>query len=412
MKYLRIAAALILATILAAAFAASASVPSVNSIIINPNPPFQSSIWTDKSNYAIGEKVTIGFRVTKDSYAYVFSIDAQGIVRMIFPNIYSTDNKVKANQSNYLPDNSRYNFTIGGPAGTDQLVLVSTPSKIKDTEWLRSSLERNSFAPQININIAADGFLAEIRSIYITPVFKGDWASAYTSYTVGGWGSVPVPPVVTPPVVTPPVIVPPVMTPPVSSQGRINVTSSPGGARVFINGIEQGTTPVNVSGVGFGDYEVTVINPGYYTYTRTVNVTGPSTQQVHAQLVPVKTGASLGNLVMAKQIDISSSRLGPFSESFSYMGSAGSVTVRTESIFGLISRVYATAAASGYSQAAIADFTATGPNAAFNGKVAEYVLRPFAYRVSVLDIRNSSGALTGTVYIDSIKLYLEVYYIG
>lgn len=46
----------------------------VKSIIINPNPPYQTSIWTDKSQYNPGERLNVYFRTSKDAYIYIFDI--------------------------------------------------------------------------------------------------------------------------------------------------------------------------------------------------------------------------------------------------------------------------------------------------------------------------------------------------
>ena len=332
MKAFRIAVLLaLIAAMVLSIGAAAGSAPNVNSIIINPNPPYQSSIWSDKANYSIGDKIGIGFRVNKDSYAYVFSIDATGVVRLIFPNIYSSDNKVKANRAYSLPDNNKYNFTIGGPAGTDQLVLISTPNKIDDTDWLRRSLQQNSFAPQVNINIAADGFMAQIKSVIITPVFKNEWSSAYATYTVGGWVNIPAP--VTPPVVVvPPVVVnPPVVNPPVMNPillyGRINVTTNPAGAKVYLNGADQGSSPASISNLRFGEYEVTVVYPGYYTATRRVQVNGTTTQKRgHHHGPHCRQGRR--NRRVRKACGHGLALNGPVTEGFSYYGYNGSINLQ------------------------------------------------------------------------------------
>lgn len=258
----------------------AATVPSVNSIIINPNQPYLTSIWTDKADYFIGESIGIGFKVNKDSYAYIFSIDADGVVRMLFPNIYSSQNWVKANVSYRLPDNSRYNLTIGGPKGTDQLVLISTPEKIQDTDWLARSLTNNNFAPQININFAADGFMAQIKSVVITPAFQSNWSSAYAKYTIGGVHSLIEPPAVSSIII----VAPPVVVPPVTNNGSIYITSSPSGAKVFLNGYEMGTTPLRVTDLNFGQYEVTLIMSSYYSFTSRVNVNTSNLQYVYGSL--------------------------------------------------------------------------------------------------------------------------------
>ncbi len=115
----------------------------VKSIIINPNPPYQTSIWTDRSQYDPGDRLNVYFRTSKDAYVYIFDIDTVGNVSLIFPNIYSGSNYKRAGgQTHSLPDNARYNLTIGGPAGVEQLVMIATPSQIRDVDWLRRSLEQ------------------------------------------------------------------------------------------------------------------------------------------------------------------------------------------------------------------------------------------------------------------------------
>lgn len=415
MRAFRIAAIMaLISAMLLSIGAAAGSAPNVNSIIINPNPPYQSSIWSDKANYSIGDKIGIGFRANKDSYAYVFSIDTTGVVRLIFPNIYSSDNKVKANRAYSLPDNNKYSLTIGGPAGTDQLVLISTPNKIDDTDWLRRSLQQNSFAPQLNINIAADGFMAQIKSVIITPVFKNEWSSAYATYTVGGWVNIPTP-VTSPVVVVPPVVVnPPVVNPPIINPvplyGRINISTNPSGAKVYLNGADQGNSPSSISNLRFGEYEVTVVYPGYYTATRRVQVNGTSAQNVSITMDRIVDRVT-GTAVFTKLVDMGWPSTGPFTERFSYYGYNGSIALRADVILGMISRIQATATVQGKS-VQFAELAGSGQDAAYADKVVEYLFWPFTIRLTVVSVNNVTGSLTGASYIESIKLYIEVFYIG
>ena len=51
----------------------------------------------------------------------------------------------------------------------EQLVMFATPSKIKDVEWLRRSLGQGNFGPQLNVNISAERFMIEVKSVTVTP---------------------------------------------------------------------------------------------------------------------------------------------------------------------------------------------------------------------------------------------------
>ncbi len=281
MKNLRTAIlfTIIAAVILMTALVGVASSPNVKGAIMNNKQPYKTSIWTDKKSYSAGEKMSISFSVEEASYAYVFSVDDDGVVRMIFPNIHSDENKLKANQIYSIPDNGRYTMTAPGTRGTVQLVLIATPKKIKDTGWLASSLSNNNFAPQINININADTFLVQIKSISLNPTFDDDWSSAYVTFLVSSAASPPEPPRVNSIIITPPVV-----TPHVTYNGGLHITSSPSGAKVFLNGNAIGNTPMSVNNLNYGDYEVTLVLPGYYTFKDSVVINGPYPQQISAVL--------------------------------------------------------------------------------------------------------------------------------
>ena len=88
---------------------------NLSGIIVDPSQPYQSTIRTDKTSYYVGDKLNIYFRVDRASYVYVFDIDTNGKVSLIYPNIYSNSNYVSANRTYTLPDNSKYNFSVTGP---------------------------------------------------------------------------------------------------------------------------------------------------------------------------------------------------------------------------------------------------------------------------------------------------------
>jgi hypothetical protein len=52
------------------------------------------------------------------------------------------------------------------------------------------------------------------------------------------------------------------------------VRSSPAGARVAVNGSDRGVTPLALSGLAPGDYEIELTRPGYRAVSRRVAVSG------------------------------------------------------------------------------------------------------------------------------------------
>lgn len=369
----------------------------VKSIIINPNPPYQTSIWTDKSQYNPGERLNVYFRTSKDAYIYIFDIDTVGNVSLIFPNIYSEYNYKRAGQTYSLPDNSRYNLTIGGPAGVEQLVLIATPSQIRDVEWLRRSLEQGSFGPQLNVNISADRFMFEVKSISITPNFGQDWSSAVATFTVGS-------------VVTPP----PPPPPPSVKYGTLSITSKPSGATVFLDGVDQGTTPLTITGVSYGVHDIAIMKKNYYTYSRQITVNSPNPYRIDATLVKLPTSSDWGDEVQLvnKSMLVKWPQTGPFTETFTFRGSTGKVVINADPILGMLSRVTGSITANAVGPVEFMQINPSGPDAPWPGRVYERTQYPFRVRVTVEDYSITTGLVFGIEYIDYVRLRLEIWHIG
>jgi len=87
---------------------------------------------------------------------------------------------------------------------------------------------------------------------------------------------------------------------PVSNTGWIYVSSSPGGATVFLDGGNAGQTPssgaLKLNGISAGDHTVKLQMSGYQEYTTGVNVRQSTVSQVSAVLVPVGVAPATGGL--------------------------------------------------------------------------------------------------------------------
>ncbi len=66
--------------------------------------------------------------------------------------------------------------------------------------------------------------------------------------------------------------------------GSIQVSSSPTGAEVFLDGTDKGTAPQTISNVTVGSHTIKLTKEGYRDYTETVNVVGGQTATVNATL--------------------------------------------------------------------------------------------------------------------------------
>jgi len=75
---------------------------------------------------------------------------------------------------------------------------------------------------------------------------------------------------------------------------RILLASSPPGAKVFLDGIEQGVAPVALTGLIEGDYRVRVEAPGFASWSTKVQVAQGETAGVTAKLLGKQGGAKPG----------------------------------------------------------------------------------------------------------------------
>jgi hypothetical protein len=69
------------------------------------------------------------------------------------------------------------------------------------------------------------------------------------------------------------------------SDGRLLVRSTPAGARVFVDGREEGRTPVAVRELGRGEHRVRVVRDGYATEERRIMIT--ASRPAQAMTVPL-----------------------------------------------------------------------------------------------------------------------------
>lgn len=69
------------------------------------------------------------------------------------------------------------------------------------------------------------------------------------------------------------------------NNGAINITSTPIGAMVFVNGIFLGPSPIFVSGLGSGSHEVKISHPGYNEWRGFVLVENGVTSELNQVLI-------------------------------------------------------------------------------------------------------------------------------
>ncbi len=172
----RIGILLVIGLVTASGLALGQGTAAPLGIIPQPTPqPLTVNIWTDKPSYMVGETLTIFFSVNRAAFIYIYDIQPDGIVRLIFPNAYSQGNFVSAG-THSLPD-GLYKFTVTPPTGTENLQIFASPTNL--------GLSPSYFAEPFpmagpNPGSASSQIQAQIMGIVPEPA----WATGWTSLTI------------------------------------------------------------------------------------------------------------------------------------------------------------------------------------------------------------------------------------
>ncbi|MDN7024474.1 PEGA domain-containing protein [Methanoculleus sp. FWC-SCC1] len=82
---------------------------------------------------------------------------------------------------------------------------------------------------------------------------------------------------------------------PLATTGSISATSTPSGAAIYVNGNYRGITPLTISDLSPGSYQMEADMPGYQPYQTTVSVTSGKTTSV---LFPLQAISQPGSIVI------------------------------------------------------------------------------------------------------------------
>lgn len=211
---------------------------------IIPTPPestaLQVSIWVDRGAYAVGESITIHYSVNKPAYVYIWDITPDGQANQFFPN------SLPGGSNNYVTAGEHTvpgNWQVAPPLGTEYLQILATTSPVDP--FAAFTGDPQALQAQVQAQILG-----------ILPVTERTWN--FTSFDIVQ-GSVP-------------------------SYGRLNITSTPAGASIYIDEEYVGYTPRSVYAPA-GFRRVALVMPGYQTWQNSIYVIGGLTRTINVNLV-------------------------------------------------------------------------------------------------------------------------------
>ena len=92
---------------------------------------FQIAVWTDKTDYKVGDELVIKFKADRSCYVTIFNLGSGGQITVLFPNRFYATNYVKKDEVYSIPGRFQ-SFTLRerGPAGMEKLRIFATEANV------------------------------------------------------------------------------------------------------------------------------------------------------------------------------------------------------------------------------------------------------------------------------------------
>ncbi len=159
-------------------------------VVNNPSPPFKVKVWMndkDRRDFKVGEKAQFFVSSDKDCYLVMLNLDAQGGMRIIFPNRYFKNSFIRAGQVLKIPDEKmgqKFDLEFGEPVGQEVVKLIATekPFKLENLglgkleDLSPAKLDYGYFGPKGLIEVPERTRAIVVKKVEEIPTGKGGWS--------------------------------------------------------------------------------------------------------------------------------------------------------------------------------------------------------------------------------------------
>ncbi|MBU8934459.1 MAG: DUF4384 domain-containing protein [candidate division Zixibacteria bacterium] len=214
-----------------------------------------AEVWTnhDDGEYYEGDNITIHFRVNRDAFIVIYTIDTRGRLNMLFPTDPTESNFVNGGVTYHLPAGwDDYDLVVTGPEGVETIQIIASREQIPIPDWYPQSgvvcdwEDRHEFLDYVNdrhfVRYEGQRFAYDRASIYVDEweehYFRPVYQPVYHHWTMCG-----------------------------------NVyLDYPFGASVYVNGIYWGCTPLYLPRVYVGWHTFTIYDEWGYCWESDIHV--------------------------------------------------------------------------------------------------------------------------------------------
>lgn len=91
------------------------------------------TLSADRAEYSVGQRVILEATPSADCYLTLIDVGTSGNITILFPNVYSASNAVKAGQTVRVPgEAASFDFEAAGPAGTEIVRAIVSREPVVD----------------------------------------------------------------------------------------------------------------------------------------------------------------------------------------------------------------------------------------------------------------------------------------
>ena len=213
-----------------------------------------AELWTNHgdNSFYIGDNIVLKFRVNRDAFVAIYSVDTRGRVRMLFPSDRGGDNYVKGGITYRIPDGGdNYDLEVSGPEGTEYLQLVASQERIPLPDWFANGIRSDASD--------RDEYMDGLNSEYFVRYDGQRFAYDRIRISVDDWEPDYFRPVYHP------------LYPNWSVCGNMYF-DYPWGASIYVDGIYWGCAPMYIPSILIGWHTVTVYDPIGYCWEDDIHV--------------------------------------------------------------------------------------------------------------------------------------------
>lgn len=145
----------------------------------NNREQFEIKVWTEKTEYALGDDLVVKFKADRACYVTIFNMGSSGQITVLFPNRFYATNYVKANEEYSIPGKFQ-NFKIKaqGPAGIEKLKIFATEQNVPLLPEQYNVSAFRSLDPKTESSVTRD------LAITITNLDQTAWAEGSYEFQV------------------------------------------------------------------------------------------------------------------------------------------------------------------------------------------------------------------------------------